>query len=486
MTWDVVLHTVQSFEVQHSQNSNFQRGIRLMLLSEGAPDRPDTIYVTKGAVTGQEYHKALIVSLGELSSIAENLIVLQNGDLFQVFNALMLKKCWLDELDHALAACDSDQEVIDFASNYIGFPMFYLDESYRILAITDIPIAGDPEWKHMREKRYLSPGSARKMKESGDLDFLAPSLIPVIYRSEIYPFDSIVCNIWQEDKFISRLNVLCVNGDTSPTMCRASEMITVHLKRLQTKKRDLSAGSPMQRILLDLLHGIPLPEEMIRESLKSTPSLADSLFQLFYVDMEAQEDHQLAPYYSSVLKQQFPEAPLIPVILNKQLVLLIYGENEVSLDPLIVELDHFFATHHLKCGASNPFRKLSVLHGHYQQGMAALSKDEEEGICFYQDIMLDHLLSYIPEEQIPYLISSDVARIRKAEHEFSFSLMETLRVYLACNCNLNRAAELLFVHKNTLLYRMNHIRGIIRCDLNDPDERLLLMLSFKLLDRQSK
>lgn len=483
MTWDVIMHVLNPFGISTSRNLNFQIGTRLLLMSNDAPDRADTVYVACGIGAEKEFHQALVISVGSGYPAADNRIELQQEDVFRVFNTLMETKCWLDELNYALSFCDSDQAVIDFASDYIGFPMFYLDESYRILAITDVPIAGDPEWKHMQEKRYLSPRNARRMKESGDLDFLAPTLMPVVYRSEIYPFDSIVCNIWQEGSFVSRLNVLCVNGDTSPVMCRASEMIATHLKRLLTKNRDLFAGSPVHRILLDLLHGIPLPEEMIRESLKSTPSLADSLFQLFCVDMEAQEDHQLASYYASLLKQQFPDAPLISVILNEQLVVLIYGENEVSLDSLIVELNYFFTTHHLRCGASNPFRKLSVLLGHYRQGLAALGKDREEGVIFYQDIMLDHLISYVPEEQIPYLISSDIARIQKAENDFSFSLQETLRTYLACNCNLNRAAELMFVHKNTLLYRMNHIRSIIRCDLNDPDERLLLMLSFKLLDR---
>ncbi len=484
MTWDVISHTLSPFEIQFSRNVNFQIGNRLFFLTDDAADDENAVYVTNSNVEGREFHRALIVCVGGCTAQSENVIVVQAEDVLRIFNALMKVKCWLDDLNRGLAACESDQEVVDCASDYTGLPMFYLDESYRILAITNTTIADDPEWKHMSEKRYLSPDNARRMKETGDLDFLAPSLMPVVYRSQLYPFDSIVCNLWLDGKFASRLNVLCVTGDTSALVYRASELITFHLRRLLTKNRSLSAGSPIQRTLLDLLHGVPLPEEMVRESLKGTPALADSLFQLFYVDMGAQEDHQLASYYASVLKQQFSGAPLIPVVLKEQLIILIYGENEPALDSLIAQLDHFFSKHHLRCGASNPFRRLSTLLGHYEQGMAALGAEEGEGIRFFQDVMLDHMLSYIPQEQIPYLISPDIARIKKAESEFSFSLLETLRVYLSCNCNLNRAAEHMFIHKNTLLYRMNHIRGIIRCDVNDPDERLLLMLSFKLLDRE--
>lgn len=485
MTWDVILHTLSGFGVRESRNKDFQIGNRFLLLTADALDAEDAVYVTAATVQGKTFRRALVICVGDCAVESENLISVEDGDLFQVFNALLRTKDWLDGLNRILTTCDSDQDLVDCASDYTGLPMFYLDESYRILAITNISIAGDPEWKHMSEKRYLSPESARRMKQAGELDFLAPSLIPVVYRSEIYPFASVVSNLWQDGKFVSRLNVLCVNGDTSPVVCRACEMMVVHLKRILTKNRSLSAGSPVQRIVLDLLHGIPLPEEMIRESLKSIPTLATSLFRLFYVDMEAREDRQLAAYYASLLKQQFPGKPLISVVFKEQLILLIYGEDEGALDYLIAELDHFFTVHRLHCGVSNPFRGLSTLQGYYRQGVAALDKGGEEGIRFYRDMMLEHMLSHIPDEKIPFLISPDIARIKKAEAEFSFSLLDTLRAYLACNCNLNRAAEHLFIHKNTLLYRMNHIRSIIRCDLNDPDERLLLMLSFKLLDRQA-
>ncbi len=484
MTWDVILHTLEPFGVQSVKNTNFQIGNGIFFLTEEVSDLSDTVYVTANSMEGKTFHHALVVSVGPCSVEAENYIVLNECDLFSVFNALMVQKCWMEGLNRALTACDSDQEIVDRASEYLGQPMFYLDENYRILAITDMVIPGDPEWKHMSEKRFLSPGSARKMKESGDLDFLAPSLVPVIYCSVIYPFASIVCNLWLEGRFVSRLNVLCVDGNTSPVMCRASEMIAIHLRRLLTKNRSLAAGSPVQRILLDLLHGIPLPEEMIRESLKNIPTLADSLFQLFYVDMEAREDRQLAGYYASLLKQQFAGQKLIAVEFKEQLILLIYGENEAALDPMIVELVHFLSTHHLRCGVCNPFRRLSTLQGHFQQAAAALSKVVQgESVCFYHDIMLENMLSHIPDEKLPFLISPDISRLQKAEGEYSFSLVDTLRTYLDCDCNLNRAAERMFVHKNTLLYRMNHIRSVIRCDLNDPDERMLLMLSFKLLDR---
>ena len=362
--------------------------------------------------------------------------------------------------------------------------MFYLDQSYRVLAITkSLNFQGDPEWIHMTEKGYLSPGSAQKMKVSGDLDMLASTRKPVVYNSQIYPFSSIVCNVLLEGNFVSRLNILCINGDTSPIIVRACELVTIQLSRIISRSGKLISDGPLQSMLIDLLHGVRLSEDLINDRQKAVPHLSGSLMQLFYADVEARDDRQIAPYYASLLKRLYPEETFLPLVFDEQLILLAYAPDELGFDSLTVKLSHFFVSHHLRCGVSNHFRRMSALRGYFDQAIAALESEAGEGLHFYRDIMLEHMLSHIPADQAVFLISPDIARLEEANRHYSFSLVETLKAYLECNCNLIRTSERLFLHKNTLLYRLNHIKGLIRCDLNDADERLLLMLSFKLLER---
>lgn len=484
MTWDVICHILQPFGILNAGKAGFEQGESLLLLHRGAADRPNVIYVTMGGLVDTPFRQALIVSVGPCATPADNVIELAGGELAEVFNALATQKNRLDGLNNALSLCDSDQEVVDRASIHLGLPMFYLDESYRILAITkSLNFQGDAEWVHMSTKGFLSPQSARSMKESGDLDLLASAQMPVVYDSDIYPFSSIVCNVRLNGNFVSRLNILCVNGDTSPMVVRACELIVTHLHRIVSRSGKLVTDGPLQSMLIDLLHGVQLSEDLISDRLKAHPHMAGSLMQVFYADMEARDDRQIAPYYASLLKRLFPEETFLPLVYQEQLVLLAYAPDEVGFDALTVKLSHFFATHHLRCGASNHFRRLSALKGYFEQAVAALELEGGEGLHFYRDVMLDHLLSHIPAQQARFLISPDIARLEEANEHYSFSLVETLKVYLECNCNLIRTSERLFLHKNTLLYRLNHIRSIIRCDLNDADDRLLLMLSFKLLER---
>lgn len=485
MTWDVICSVLEPFGISCTQRNGFDRGRELLLLDDRADDREGTVYVTPGGALPRAFRHALVVSAGPCFGQADNLIRLDRGELCPVFNLLAETKSWLEHLDSALALCGTPQELVDCAEARMGLPMFYLDERYRVLAITQgTPSGEDPEWRHMTEKGFLSPESARRMKENGELDLLADTHGPVIYRSRIYPFTSVVCNLWQADRFTGRLNVLCVDGDTTPLRLRAVELAAAHLGRMLSRSGTLSADGPLQGLLLDLLHGTRLSEEFIAEQLRGFPELSGALLQVFSVHVETRNDRQIAPYYASLIRRVFPEEPVIPLVFEARLLLLVYARTEAGFNSLIVRLSHFFATHHLPCGVSNRFRRLSALRGYRAQADAALTAEPGPGLHFYRSIMLEHLISCLPAGQEEFLISPDIIRLEEAEPEYSFSLVDTLREYLACNCNLVRAAERLFVHKNTLLYRMNHIKSILQCDLNDADERLLLMISFKLLERR--
>lgn len=486
MTWDVICHALESFGISQVRKGNFEQADTLLLMYEDAADVPNAVYVTATDALPRPFRYALVVSLcGELA-YAENLLCLAHGELPQVFNALAAAKNWLDTLRNTLALCDSDQEVLDRASLHTGMPMFYLDESYRNLAMTkSLDFPGDEEWVHMSEKGYLSPQKAQQMKASGDLDMMALARSPIRYCSPIYPFPSITSNVWLGGVFVRRLTVLCINGDTSPRIMRACELITAQLQRiLERSDRDAIHG-PLQSMLIDLLRGVRLSEELIAERLH-TAHLHNSMFLVFFADVKARDDRQLPSYYASLLQRLYPEEAFLPLVWQDQLTLLAYAPNEAGFDALTVKLAHFFADQKLRCGVSNPFRNLGDLRGYYDQARSALQSGQQEGLSFYRNYMLDTLLSHIPAEQTRFLISPDIFRLEEAEKHYSFSLVKTLQAYLECNCNLIRTAEHLYLHKNTLLYRLNHIRSILRCDLNDADDRLLLMLSFKLRQQDAR
>ena len=100
----------------------------------------------------------------------------------------------------------------------------------------------------------------------------------------------------------------------------------------------------------------------------------------------------------------------------------------------------------------------------------------------YQDYTLVEMLELCRErENLMDFCSPMLLKLLDYDRENQTDLMNTLYEYLDCSQNTQLAAERLFIHKNTLLYRLNKIRSIIDNDLTYSWDLLLLSLSFRIL-----
>lgn len=62
------------------------------------------------------------------------------------------------------------------------------------------------------------------------------------------------------------------------------------------------------------------------------------------------------------------------------------------------------------------------------------------------------------------------------------NLLTTLAVYLENMGKCNITSNKLYIHRNTLNYRLNKIKEILDCDIDDPSTRLRLEISLKIAD----
>jgi PucR family transcriptional regulator, purine catabolism regulatory protein len=60
------------------------------------------------------------------------------------------------------------------------------------------------------------------------------------------------------------------------------------------------------------------------------------------------------------------------------------------------------------------------------------------------------------------------------------SLVETIDAYFQHHANVSQTAESLFIHRNTLLYRLERIQELTAQDIDQADMRLALQLALRL------
>ncbi|CAA9443365.1 MAG: hypothetical protein AVDCRST_MAG37-1581 [uncultured Rubrobacteraceae bacterium] len=72
------------------------------------------------------------------------------------------------------------------------------------------------------------------------------------------------------------------------------------------------------------------------------------------------------------------------------------------------------------------------------------------------------------------------------DRERRSDLIRTLRVYFASGANVSEAADRLFLHRNSMLYRLARVEKLTGLDLKDPRARLALQLGILFVGRHER
>jgi len=103
-------------------------------------------------------------------------------------------------------------------------------------------------------------------------------------------------------------------------------------------------------------------------------------------------------------------------------------------------------------------------------------------IHYYSDTYFYHIIEICEkEEDLQYFIHPAMMKLLYHDRDRNSELLKTMHCFLQTPGNPARIAEDLHIHKNTLLYRMNKIKTLTGCTLEDGDEIMSLGLSYKLM-----
>lgn len=75
--------------------------------------------------------------------------------------------------------------------------------------------------------------------------------------------------------------------------------------------------------------------------------------------------------------------------------------------------------------------------------------------------------------------------LERYDREHHGDLVKTLKAYIRCGGNSTQAAAALFMHRNSIRYRLQHIRSLTNLDPDDAEERLALQIGVLVAEQAS-
>ena len=160
--------------------------------------------------------------------------------------------------------------------------------------------------------------------------------------------------------------------------------------------------------------------------------------------------------------------------------------NGTSVEEIAGKLEGFIQSSMLNAGFSRKMLGHFNFRRQYVQASVALEtgkrKNPALSMHHFNSIALDYILDQATKKLPAYMICHEKLLSLKYADEANHShLYETLRSFLEHHQNIARTSEALYIHRSTLLYRMDKIREFLNSDLSDPAELLYLMLFFHLM-----
>lgn len=141
---------------------------------------------------------------------------------------------------------------------------------------------------------------------------------------------------------------------------------------------------------------------------------------------------------------------------------------------------------HMKFSFSNNTERLEELRRLYQEAIEAFrgreESDEDTFIYTYRPKNIIELLKTVPGGQIRELCLYTLKELAYPADEMTEELKKTLRTYLDCRCSVSKTADLMFLHRNTIKYRIKRCEEILQGDFSNPDFCFQLQVGLLLSD----
>lgn len=171
----------------------------------------------------------------------------------------------------------------------------------------------------------------------------------------------------------------------------------------------------------------------------------------------------------------------------------ISAENNDQRKKYIAEISKILQNYNLinSCeflaGVSRLYNKLPDMPRAYEEGRMALrycmKVTSEKRICAFEEMgIMQFLISKRDKEAILEYCSELLKELYENDAAEQTEYVRTLWIYLKNNNNLVKTAQVLYIHRNTLVNRINKIQSIIGKDINSVEVKMEYLNAYSILE----
>ncbi|MCQ2406170.1 MAG: helix-turn-helix domain-containing protein [Oscillospiraceae bacterium] len=432
--------------------------------------RDDMVYIASGTETGTVcIHKDDRIFLKSRDSGEVLSAVL---DIFDSFNQ------WQEELSRAASDNKSIQELIDLSSYAIPFPVIVADSFGNVVGCSSGygPGEVDEYWDNVLSKREVpsvSYNESRLLRLKNDW-----SPEPMVYRAGKHGV--IGMHIAPGGEIVGSVIIVEFGGSFGPGTKQLAAVFRDAVAEHLAARGDNAELRTVMAIASDFLDGkTDVDYARLWELTERLTCRGEEDLELVLIKNLNRSDFN----YKSSAAYHLSETVdfCFGFVFHDYVAAVIRAECENDfLEKLALSMGKYSYV----CGVSLPFSDPeSMQKAGNQAALAIISGDMSPGsVSRCVDKAYIYLLNKLAGDRtfIRSLLHPALAKLKKYDEKRGTDYYETLYRYLILERNVVSTAAALFIHRNSMIYRLKKIEQLINVNLDDPVVRVYIMLSYHI------
>ena len=160
-----------------------------------------------------------------------------------------------------------------------------------------------------------------------------------------------------------------------------------------------------------------------------------------------------------------------------------YSDEEINTITQFIEnvQANFNGDFTLSFGVSHSVPSLKEIPTAYYEAVEAILTGYEQNlkgfIKYYKTRDLEELLKSLPRKDLKALYENTLKSLAYPKTKEEQELVKTIQVYLDAQCEFSETSRKLFVHRNTVKYRIEKTEELLNCSLRDPADSLRIRVA---------
>lgn len=422
-------------------------------------------------------------------------VVVSTLDIFDLYNRINIivqnYLHWSGTLRETLCLGQSLPQLLNTASAMVSSPIYILNPGCRLIAGSSGQYFDEPLGEELLRQGSLSLDSVQKLQEKSAAVSLHEGCRQIFVDKVCYHLCEIRKGSRQLASVLLAENPQKQGIDFGQLLADFTDIISHTL--LENLEMLLNQDQRFSAFLKDILNERLTEEAQIQMRLGALSHPVHAFTSFVLIRRDSSDDQAAPPgVLMQHLQKIFPDTNMTMfqgdiVILHSQKT-----RPQKTMDFDYGQLNQLMEQFHTRAGISNASRHRCRLRTLYtlasasiRLGSALYRFSPEERIFSYEDYSMYYIIDLCARQFIEdhrhndliYLVHPSIIKICRYDAGHNTNLRDVLFYYLLNGCSLNRTARSMYMHRNTVLNKLNKISELTEIPLEDGYTRHRMIMS---------